>query len=118
MLKPHLADRVGDTRRLADVVLRRPTVGDGAIRTVSRADVAKDHERGRAMLPAFADVGAVRFLANRMQVEVAHQLLQAKILGAAGGTDLEPAGLALRQGLRAMAASDLIECLAHPGQRV
>src|SRR5262249_14104614 len=76
-------------------------------------DVAQDHERGRAVLPALADVRTVRFLADRMEVEVAHQLLQLQIPRAAGRFDLEPTRLALGERLRAVATSGLIKRLAH-----
>src|SRR5205814_1402782 len=34
----------------------RTSVGDRAVRAGARADVAEDHERGRSVVPAFADV--------------------------------------------------------------
>ena len=42
----------------------------------TRAGVAKNHERGRALVPAFANVGAVGALANRVQGVCAHQFPQ------------------------------------------
>ena len=80
----HLGDRLRDARGLGDVVLRRAAVGDGAVGAVPRADVAEDHERRGAVLPALADVGAVRFLADGVEVELAHQVLEAQVVGPAG----------------------------------
>ena len=65
------------------------------------------------MLPAFTDVRAARLLANRMEVELPHQLLEPNVLRPAWSPDLQPGGLSIRQCLYAMPASDLIECLAH-----
>ena len=53
---------------------------DRAVGAVPRADVAEDHERGGAVLPALADVRAVRFLADGMEVELAHQLLEPEVI--------------------------------------
>ncbi len=113
----HFANRVSHARRLADVVGRRPPVGHGAVGAVSRADVAEDHERRRAVLPALADVWAMRFLADRVEVEVAHQLLELEISWPAGCADLEPRRLPLRERFDSVAASDLVKRLAHSERR-
>jgi hypothetical protein len=42
----------------------------------ARADIAQDHEGGRAMLPALAHVRAARALADGVQIERAHDALQ------------------------------------------
>jgi hypothetical protein len=86
--------------RLLYVVGRRAPVRDGAIPTIPRADVPENHERRRAMLPALADVRAVRLLAHGMQPHVAHELLQAQVVRPAGGPDLEPRRLARAEGHR------------------
>ena len=44
-------------------------LGDGAESAAPRAQVAEQHECGGLMVPAFADVGALRTLADRVQVE-------------------------------------------------
>ena len=111
VLKLHLRDRLRDALRLRDIVLRRPAVGDGAIGAVPGADVAQDHESGGAVLPTFADVGAVRLLADGMQVELTHQVLEPHVVGTTGRLDLEPRRLALGQRLGAVTAHDLIEIL-------
>ena len=58
------------------------------------ADVAEDHERGGAALPALADVGAVGLLADRVEVVLLDRLLQAAVGRPAGRRDLEPGRLA------------------------
>ena len=91
----------------------RPAVRDGAVGAVPRADVAEDHEGGRAVLPALADVGAVGFLANGMEVQLPHQLLEPKVLGTSWSTNLQPPRLALRERLYAVATGYLVKRLAH-----
>jgi hypothetical protein len=108
MLELHLSDRGGDPRRLLDVVLWRPPVRHGAVRAVPRAHVAQHHERGRAVLPALTDVGAVGFLADGVQVEVAHQLLESQVLRATRSANFEPARLSLGQRFDAVSTGDLV----------
>ena len=82
---------------------------DSTIGAIPGAHVAEDHERRCAVLPALADVGAMRLLADGMQVERPHQLLEAQIVGAAGCFHFQPAGLPLREWLDAVASQDLIK---------
>ena len=86
---------------------------DRTVRAVSCADVAKDHERGRAVLPALTNVRAMRFLADRVQVEVAHELAEPEVVRPARRLHLEPAGLSLRQRFASVSAHDLVKRLAH-----
>src|ERR1019366_9404827 len=109
----HSRGGVRDAGGLGHVILRRPAMRDGAVRAVPRADVTEDHEGGRAVLPALADVGAMRFLADRVQVEFAHEVLQVNVVTPAGSLHLEPAGLPLRQRFAAVPAHDVIEGFAH-----
>src|SRR3982750_977326 len=102
MLEPHLSNCFSDARRLADVVFRRAAVGDRTVRTVSRTDVAEDHEGRGPVLPALANVGAVCLFADGVKIELAHQMLQPQILRAARRLDLEPARLPFRQRFNAM----------------
>ena len=88
-------------------------MGDGAVGAVPRADVAEDHERGRAVLPALTDVRAVGFLADGVEVELAHQLLEPEVLRPAWSANLQPARLSLGERLDAVATVDLVERLAH-----
>ena len=59
------------------------------------AGVAEDHHRRVLLGPAFADVRAGRFLADRRQVEFAHQLARLVIAFADRRLDPDPVGLAL-----------------------
>ena len=53
-------------KRLEKVEPLWPAGGNGAEPAGAGADVAEDHERCRAAAEAFTDVGAVRFLADRV----------------------------------------------------
>ena len=108
-----LGDGLRDARRLLDVVRRRAPVRDGAVGAVARADVAEDHERGRAVLPALADVRAVRFLADGVEVELLHHLLEAQVVRPAGRLDLQPRRLPLGKRVAAVSPHDLVELLGH-----
>ena len=57
--------------------------------------LAEDHERGGAVVPALADVGAVRLLADGVEPELAHQPLEAVVVLGAGRAHLQPLGLGL-----------------------
>src|SRR5205085_8337258 len=66
-----------------------------AERAAARALVAHDHERGRALAEALADVGARGLLAHRVQVALAQDLLdlvEARVGRA--GAHADPLGLA------------------------
>ena len=110
-----LGDGLGHARRLLDVVRRGTPVGDGAVGAVPGADVAQDHEGGGAVLPALADVGAVRLLAHGVQLQLTHELLEAQVVVATGGLHLEPLRLPLGKRVAAVASHDLDELLSHGG---
>ena len=74
----------------AQVKLVGPPVRDGAIGAGTCADVAENHERRRAMVPALADIRTVRFLADRMELELLHQSLETQIALRPGRTHLQP----------------------------
>ena len=70
------------------------------------------------MLPAFADVRAMRFLAHGMQVELPHHVLEAHVVVATGGLHLQPLRLPLWQRIAAVAAHDLVQRVGHdPNER-
>ena len=81
--------------RLVLVGRLRRAVRDVAVAARARAGVAEDHERRGAVVPALADVRAVRFLADGVETEVAHQALEAEVVLGAGRADLQPVGLGL-----------------------
>src|SRR5512132_592336 len=68
-------DRPREVDRLVGIERQRPPMADIAERTAPRADVAHDHERGRALAEAFADVRARCFLAHRVKPVLAEDPL-------------------------------------------
>ena len=62
-------DGARDLDRLLLVRRLRRAVGDVAVAARARAGVAEDHERRGAVVPALADVRAVRLFADRVQPE-------------------------------------------------
>ena len=85
-------DRLSDADAFVGVGGCRASVRDGAVGARARADVAENHERGGAVVPAFADVGAVRFLAHGVEIELAHQALEPRVVRRAGRADFQPLG--------------------------
>ena len=68
--------------------------GYGAVAAGAGADVAENHEGGALALPALADVGAARLLADGVEFGLAQQFLHAQVALAAGHAHLEPLGQA------------------------
>src|SRR4029079_6627001 len=64
--------------------------------TGPRADVAQDHDRGRALLPALPDVGAVRFLADGVERQSAQDALEVGVVLARWQAGANPIGMTLR----------------------
>ena len=83
-------DRLGQIRRLVGIERQRPAVTDVAERATPRADVAHDHERRRAFAEAFADVRARGFLAHRVQMVLAQDLLDLVEARARRGANTDP----------------------------
>ena len=79
MAQSHLVHRVGHAQRLRAVDHLRHAGLHVAEAAPARAGVAQDHERGGAPLPALADVGAVRLLADGVQRLAAHQALDVAV---------------------------------------
>src|SRR3954463_6379284 len=91
----HLGDGPGDPRRLERVVPRRLAGLDVAEPAPAGAGVAEDHERRGAAVPAVADVGARRLLADGVEVLVADEAVELPVARAARRLDLEPRRLAV-----------------------
>ncbi len=68
----------------------RAPVSYSAVTTRACADVAENHERGRPVRPAFADVRAAGLLADRVEVQVPHQTLEPEIRRRPGCFHFEP----------------------------
>src|SRR5262245_17579880 len=86
-------DGVSDPARFCRVDRRWPAMRHRAVRAGARADVAEDHERRGAVVPALADVRALRLFADRVEVQLAHQALEPQIARRAGGAHLQPVWL-------------------------
>ena len=111
--RPILATRARDAQRLERVVPGRLAGLDVAEAAAARAGVAEDHERGGAALPALADVGAGRLLADRVQPLRLDHVGQLAVLRAAGRRDLEPRRLAAAERLHLL-AEDALD--VHPAR--
>src|SRR5712691_10067244 len=90
MTQSKLRDRFSDTKRLADIELRRPSRGHRAEATRARANVAKDHERRRPPAPAIEDVRALRLFANCVQPLRLHELLELLVVLALDDARADP----------------------------
>ena len=80
VLEAHRADRLGDAARLVVIEPGRPAGLDRAEPAGPGAGVAEDHDRGRALVPALPDVGAVGLLADRVEVQAAQQALEVVVV--------------------------------------
>src|SRR4029453_4378474 len=108
----------GEVDRLTRIRRMRRAMRDVEISARARARIAENHERRGAVVPALADVGAVGFLANSVQVQPAHQPLQSMIVLRAGRPDLQPLGLWLPGclvGARSAAADERKRGRGHAG---
>src|SRR5262249_23930753 len=92
VLEVHLGDGLGDTARLLPVEREGAPGGDGAEAATAGAGVAKDHEGGDAVAPAFGDVRAAGLLADGVQRFAAHEGLEAVVGLAGGDADAQPVG--------------------------
>jgi len=92
-LEPHLRDGLGQPRRLVQIERLGRAVRHRAVGAVARAHVAQNHERRGLVLPTFTDVGAVGFLADGVQLEVAHQAFERDVVSAPGAGTLSQDGL-------------------------
>ena len=90
VLHAHLRHRLGHAARLAGVGDERFPFADRAEGAAARADLAEDHERGRAGAPALEDIRTARFLAHRVERQIVHQLRDRKLRQIAGHADLQP----------------------------
>ena len=75
VLERHACDGLCYATRLVHIEFVRHSVGDTAVFTGSRADVAENHESGRAGLPALADVRTTRLFTNGVEALRSHLFL-------------------------------------------
>ncbi len=93
MLDAHQPGSLGHAARLVPVEVGGGAASlDGAEAARARADVAQDHERGRAGSPALAHVRAARALADGVQVVGLDDLGDLPERLAVGELDAEPLG--------------------------
>ena len=90
----HRLHRLREPARFPGVQGQRRAVRHRAVGAVPRADVAHDQEGGRPVVPALAHVGAVRLLADGVELQFPHQAADLDVARPARGLHLEPAGLA------------------------
>jgi hypothetical protein len=60
---------------------------------MASADVAREHESGRSVRPAFKDVGAARLLTDRVQVQALYQFQHVVLIRGIAQPNLQPFGL-------------------------
>ena len=113
MAKTHCCNGACHLLGFREVETRRPPVRDSAIGAVSGADIAKNHERGGPMVPAFADVRAARLFTDRVESKLPHHPLDAEIVLTPRRLHLQPGWLSFGQRLGTMAAEDLVQVLFH-----
>ena len=94
ILELELGDGFGQVVGLVHIQRVRPAMADVAERAAPRALVAHDHEGGRALAKALADVGARGLFTHRHQLVGAQDVLDLIKPGArAAGLDANPLGL-------------------------
>ena len=76
--------------RLVQVNRLRPALGHGTESAATGTEVAEHHKGGSAVVPALANIRALRALTDCMQIERAGQLLEAVVVLAERGAGLEP----------------------------
>ena len=82
VLELHLRRGLREPQRLERVGRRLGLAGvDVAVAAGARAGVAEDLERRRAAAPALGDVRAARLLADRVQRQAVHELLDVEVRG-------------------------------------
>jgi len=81
--------------RFFRVELSRFSFPNRAKPAMTRADVAAEHERRRAIGPALENVRTARFLADGVQVQTLDQFEYAVLIGRIAQPDAKPFGLRL-----------------------
>src|SRR5579859_6900839 len=96
MTQAHLLHRLGDPFWFFPVESGGATGFYGAKTATACANAAQDHEGRSSVSPAFADIGAARLLAHRVQLFAAHQLLEVFVVLSLWRAHPEPFRAALR----------------------
>ena len=111
VVEAHGAHRLRDAAGLVVVEPGGPAGLDGAEPARPGADVAQDHDRRGALVPALAHVGADRLLADRVEVQAAQQPLEVVVVVTRGHPGLDPVRVT-PQGPGAHRDGCLHQCLA------
>ena len=90
-----MSHRFRDVLRFLTVEHDRRTLADRAEAAMASADVAAQHERRRAIGPALKNVRALRFLADRVQIQTLDQLEQMILVRRIAELDTQPFRLRL-----------------------
>ena len=93
VVQTEVFDHQRNVARFFGIEGQRLAFVDGAEPTAARAGVAENQERRRLVAPALADVRAARLLANRVQVFLAHEALEAQVVGISRRFDFDPIGM-------------------------
>src|SRR6266496_1087170 len=100
VLEPELAHGEAHALRLLAILPHGLAVRHRAIAAVPRAGITQDHEGGRRVFPALADIRTVRFLAHGVKVPLPHETLETDVVWAAGCAHFEPCRLGRGRGPR------------------
>src|SRR3954470_3764975 len=90
MLQLQGRDCLGNATRFVHIDGKRTSLGHSAEAATSRAEIAQQHECGSAVVPALADIGALSGFTDRVQFEIAGQLLELMIILAHRSASLQP----------------------------
>ena len=88
--QPHPGRRLRHPPRLVPIQTGGPPGGHIAEPAGPGADIPQDHHRGRALPPAFVDVGASGLLAHRVQPQLPHHLPHPPVCGTLAGPHPHP----------------------------
>src|SRR5262245_56351595 len=93
MIKSEVFDNQGDVARFFRIQCERFALVDGAKTAAARAGITKNQESRSFVAPAFADIRAAGLLANRVEIFLPQDALQAKVVGIARRFDFDPVGM-------------------------
>src|SRR5580693_8066611 len=97
MRETQFADGLREALRLMRIELIRLSGRHIAERASARTDRTQNHESRMLVLPAFANIGARRFLAYGDELELAHQIARLVIFATDRRLDADPIRLRRRR---------------------
>ena len=112
VIEAEIFDDEADVARLFGVERERLALIDGTKTAAARASVAENQKRRCLVAPALTDVRAARLFANRVQVFLAHELFEAKVVGITRRFDFDPVGMSARHGRSQCRRSRIV--ILHP----